>query len=677
MSPLKFHALPSKIKLKIPVIHKLAVIIVNYNVEHFLEQCLNSVRTALNNINAEVIIVDNNSIDSSVEMIKSKFPEYTIIENKCNAGFSKANNQAINVSSSEYILLLNPDTVVEEDSFLKVLKFMDEHPNAGGLGVRMVDGKGCFLPESKRGLPTPSVAFYKIFGLSKLFPSSKTFGQYHAGHLNEFEINETQILSGAFMLMRRKALEKVGLLDEAFFMYGEDIDLSWRIAKGGYKNYYFPETTIIHYKGESTKKSSVNYVFVFYNAMVIFARKHFSQQNARLFTLVIHIAIYLRASLAILSRFVKRITLPLIDVTILFFGLFAMTYQWKKIHIEFPENVLRIAIPGYLISWLTGIFLNGGSKFSFNLLKIVKGVLFSTLFILIIYALLPKEWQFSRLFIITGAFWIIFYFVLSRTYLHFAIGKRFNLFPSKLKRFAVVGDLEEVDRVKEIIRQSGTNSNVIFKVSPNEKRTNDFVGNLSQLDQIIHIHDIDEIVFCAKNIAAGEIIKWMTRIPSEHIDFKIAQPDSLSLIGSNSIDTAGDHYVLNVNSIGIKQNERKKRFMDFGLSSLMLFFSPMLIWRFKNKTLFIKNLFSVVLGKCSFVGYCLNEISDSAYLPKIRPGLLYPTDEFEVIDAQMIDKLNLIYARDYNLWKDITILSKAWSKLDRQITLQAFVQKEF
>src|SRR5690606_33508903 len=206
--------------------------------------------------------------------------------------------QAIHLSQGKYVLLLNPDTVVEEDTFEKVINFMDQHPDAGGLGVRMLDGKGKFLPESKRGLPTPMVAFYKIFGVSKLFPKSKKFGQYHLGHLSEFETNEVEILCGAFMLMRAEALEKVGLLDEAFFMYGEDIDLSYRIIKGGYKNYYFPETRIIHYKGESTKKSSVNYVFVFYRAMVIFAEKHFSQKHAKMFSFLINFAIYLRAGLA-------------------------------------------------------------------------------------------------------------------------------------------------------------------------------------------------------------------------------------------------------------------------------------------------------------------------------------------------------------------------------------------
>ena len=257
---------------------KLSVVIVNYNVKYFLEQCLHSVFKAGQGIAMEVFVVDNNSVDGSVQMIKEKFSQVILIENKDNKGFAKANNQAIDRSTSEYVLLLNPDTVVEENTFRQIIDFMDTHPDAGGLGVKMVDGKGHFLPESKRGLPTPAVAFYKIFGFSSLFPKSKTFGRYHLGFLDKNEIHEVEILSGAFMLLRKSVLDKIGLLDESFFMYGEDIDLSYRIIKAGYKNYYFPKTRIIHYKGESTKKSSVNYVFVFYNAMIIFARKHFSQK---------------------------------------------------------------------------------------------------------------------------------------------------------------------------------------------------------------------------------------------------------------------------------------------------------------------------------------------------------------------------------------------------------------
>ena len=237
---------------------KLSVVIVNYNVKFFLEHCLYSVQRAVADIDAEVFIVDNNSVDGSVQMLKSKFPDFTLIENKENVGFAKANNQAMRIAKGEYILLLNPDTVVEEDTFSKCIEFMDAHLDCGGLGVKMIDGHGKILKESKRGFPTPWASFCKMSGLTSLFPHSKRYAQYYMGHLSYEETNQVDILAGAYMMMRKECLDKVGLLDEDYFMYGEDIDLSYRITLGGYKNYYFPEAEIIHYKGESTKKASLN-----------------------------------------------------------------------------------------------------------------------------------------------------------------------------------------------------------------------------------------------------------------------------------------------------------------------------------------------------------------------------------------------------------------------------------
>ncbi|NBU03256.1 MAG: glycosyltransferase family 2 protein [Bacteroidetes bacterium] len=225
-----------------------------------------------------------------------------VLANKDNVGFSRANNQAIRESNSEYVLLLNPDTVLQEDSLLKCVAYMDARSEVGALGVRMIDGKGKFLPESKRGLPSPAVALYKMTGLSGLFPKSRIFGRYHLKYLSEHETHDVDVLSGAFMMMRSSALDQVGLLDEDYFMYGEDVDLSYRITLGGYKNVYFAGTTIIHYKGESTKRKSANYVKVFYNAMVLFAQKHYSSSMAGWFAFFIQMAIYLRAGLAFFAR---------------------------------------------------------------------------------------------------------------------------------------------------------------------------------------------------------------------------------------------------------------------------------------------------------------------------------------------------------------------------------------
>jgi len=644
---------------------KISVVIVNYNVEYFLEQCLNSVQKALENVPGEVFVVDNNSIDNSVEMVRQKFPDVHLIANKDNKGFSKANNQAMLIAKGEYVLLLNPDTVVEEDTFQQIVAFMDEHPDAGGLGVRMLDGKGKFLPESKRGLPTPAVAFYKIFGLSSIFPKSKRFGRYHLGYLSEFETNEIEIMSGAFMLMRKTVLDQVGLLDEAFFMYGEDIDLSYRIIQGGYKNYYFPDTRIIHYKGESTKKSSVNYVFVFYRAMVIFAEKHFSQKHARLFSLLINLAIYLRAGLAIMTRFIKRSALPVFDFAYIFAGLFLLTRYWQQEDIEFPQNVLKYAIPGYTLIWMLSIFYNSGYDLPMRLLRFLKGTLLGTLMILVIYALLPKDWQFSRLYILIGASWVISYYYLSRLFLHYSIGKRFKLFGAPNQKFIIVGSLEESRRVSSILRQTNSKIDSIALVSATDEKTGEQIGTISQLEQITFIHQIDEIIFCAKDTSAQTIIEWMSALGSLHLDFKIAQPDSLYLIGSNSIDTAGDLYVLNINEITRTIHVRNKRTLDFVLSLFFLMVSPFVIWKYENKGNWFRNMLSCLAGKSSFVGYFLPEKQNGQQLPSIKRGILTPFDAHKVSDPQLAGKLNLIYARDYKIWTDLEIIRKAWLKLDR------------
>ncbi|MBO7053990.1 MAG: glycosyltransferase family 2 protein [Bacteroidales bacterium] len=285
---------------------KLSVVIVNYNVKEELTFCLSSVQQALQDIEGEVFVVDNHSADGSCDVIKTLFPWVTLIENAENLGFARANNIAIKKSCGEYVLLLNPDTVVEQDTFSKMLAFMDEHDNCGGLGVKMLDAQGTFLPESKRGIPTPWVAFCKLFGLYKLFPKSEKCNRYYLSNIPQDLVAEVEILAGACMLLRKSVLDEVGLLDETYFLYGEDVDISYRILQAGYKNYYFPETSIIHLKGASTKKLEVKSVREFYRSMEIFCERHFTQYN-KLFLLFVKIGINVRMVFAMLGLFVRKL----------------------------------------------------------------------------------------------------------------------------------------------------------------------------------------------------------------------------------------------------------------------------------------------------------------------------------------------------------------------------------
>lgn len=253
---------------------QLSVIILNYNVRYFLEQCVLSVQQALEGIDSEVVVVDNNSTDDSCEMIRSRFPTIKLIENKENLGFPKGNNIGVSQANGEYICILNPDTVVAEDTFTKVLAFAKKQHDLGIVGVNLIDGTGKFLPESKRGIPTPWVAFTKIAGLYKIFPNSKYCNRYYAQHLQENQTGKVEILVGAFMVMKRDLYNEVGGFDEDCFMYSDDIDLSYMVLKKGKTNYYFPETTVIHYKGESTIKDE-KYMKRFQEAMNFFYKKHF------------------------------------------------------------------------------------------------------------------------------------------------------------------------------------------------------------------------------------------------------------------------------------------------------------------------------------------------------------------------------------------------------------------
>ncbi|MCD4698115.1 MAG: glycosyltransferase family 2 protein [Bacteroidales bacterium] len=653
---------------------KLSVIIVNYNVQYFLEQCLHSVRKAIKGMEAEVFVVDNDSVDGSVDMASKKFPEVTILQNQKNVGFSKANNQAIARARGEYILLLNPDTIVEEDTFVKVVEFMDNHEDGGGLGVKMVDGKGKFLPESKRGLPTPSVAFSKIFGLSKLFPKSRVFGKYHLGYLHNDETHEVDILSGAFMLIRKKVLEKTGYLDESFFMYGEDIDLSYRIIKAGYKNYYFSGTRIIHYKGESTKKSSVNYVVTFYNAMIIFAKKHFSSKNASLLSTLIHFAIYFRAAIAILNRFFTKAFMPLIDMVLLSGGVIGIKNYWEHNIIfpqggEYPIELVSVALPLYVFLWIFSVFMSGGYDKPIRLPKIFQGLFIATIIILTIYALLPEIYRFSRAIIVLGALWGLVSMVGIRIILHLFNFRNFKLGINQSRRYIIIGDKEEAERVADLLRKTVMDQAFIglVSISENKNKWEGFIGNISQVKDIINIYRIDEVIFCARDVPAQDIIDKMAELNVSQVDYKIAPPESLSIIGSQSINTSGDIFIIELNSISKVNNRRNKRFLDVVVSILLLLLSPVFFLIISKPIGFIINIFKVLACIKTWVGYQITGNTDEHKLPKIRPGVLNPTDILKgtSLSPETRDRLNLLYVRDYKIVNDLNIIFKAFRYLGR------------
>lgn len=649
---------------------KLSVIIVNYNVRHFLEQALLSVRKAGRGIGLEVWVVDNNSVDDSVAMVQEKFPEVHLIVNQHNPGFAIANNQAIRASSGEYVLLLNPDTVVEEDTFSKCIAFMDAHPDAGGLGVHMIDGAGKFLPESKRGFPTPWVAFCKTVGLSRLFPNSPTFNRYHLGYLDEKQIHRVDVLSGAFLFMRRSVLDQIGLLDEAFFMYGEDIDLSYRIVKAGYHNYYFPETNIIHYKGESTKKGSLNYVRAFYNAMIIFARKHFKGRGASSFIFMLQAAIYFRAALSLAGSLFRRIYLPLADAILIFGGLLFLKDFWASYHFHDPEyydtSIVYFNFPLYTLIWLAGIFFSGGYDRSARLRQIIRGLLFGTIVLAAIYGFLEMSYRSSRALILLGTVWALVATVGLRLLLHFLRFGNFRLDRQSIPRLVIIGSKAESKRVQEVLQQIGVQKNFIGTVAPANEANSDpfYLSNQYQLDEVKEVYKIDEIIFCSKDVPAERIMYWMSRL-GPRISYKTVPEESLSIIGSHSPNSVGELYTVDIYfAIDQPANRRNKRLIDLIFSVLFFILSPVLLLLRPRQTVkVISAIWHILLGKHTWVGYAPSP--SSTPLPDLKPGLFSPKDGLPSfpLNPQTIQRLNFLYAKDYHPTTDLEIIWKAiWYK---------------
>lgn len=618
---------------------QLSIVIVNYNVKYFLEQCLLSVQKAIEGLEAEVFVVDNASVDGSVEMLLEKFEWVHTIANHDNRGFSTANNQAIKISKGKYVLLLNPDTVVEEDCFRKCIDFADKADDFGSLGVKMIDGLGVFLPESKRGLPSPKVAFSKIFGLSKLFPNSPKFGKYHLSYLSKDENHEIDVLSGAFMFMAKEALDKVGLLDETFFMYGEDIDLSYRIQLGGFKNYYFSGTTIIHYKGESTKKGSINYVYVFYKAMVIFANKHFKHSYSRVFGFCIYSAIYFRMALSMVKRFVKTFTLPIadfaIDVAILL-GIIFLSH--KAIPDEVTTTTSLVLAGSYFVgSLLFGLFRQ---KDFFK--RWLKYILPAILIGFTVYSLLPESYRFGRLIIAIFAPLHLLALLATRFLSDTVFGTRY-LKNDALKKLLLIGSEQEIEE----IRKRYPLSKRFGQVSEITHLNNENIHQ--QLKNVVATEKPQEILFSSESFTASSIMKCMMLDLAGKPEIKIAPTGSNFVIGSNSIHSQGSVYTESDNFIGLKDNMRKKRALDIVVCLVLLLIFPLTLC-FKNTKLILRNSQSILRGKKTILGVSNQEQSQ---LPE---SIFTIAHAYDFSDKGLSEEYNFI--KDYKVEREIYLIAR-------------------
>lgn len=652
----------------------LSIIIVNYNVKYFVEQCLRSVLKASEGLETEIILVDNHSTEGSLPYLRGLFPGVHFIANDQNRGFGAANNQGAREARGKYLLLLNPDTVIPEDCFHKCIGFMDGHPDAGALGVRMVDGSGKFLPESKRSFPSPLVSFYKISGLSNLFPNSKIFARYHLGHLSEHENHQVEVLAGAFMCVRKTVWDEVKGFDEAFFMYGEDIDLSYRIRQAGYQNYYYPGTVILHFKGESTKKGSLNYVKMFYQAMSIFAKKHLHKGQAALFNVCIQMAIWFRAAIAAVNRLFDYVQMPLVDFFILLASLLLVNHVWEadiRPHQVYNDKLLSPPTLLYMLIMLITLYFSGAYDRLLQESSITKGVMAGTILVIAVNGLLPGPLKYSNGMIVIGGFADFAGLLLIRRLLRYLNLGNFEYSRKIMPNTLILGTREEAAEVRQLLQQAGIRQNLVGTVSPEHHPVShrDYLGNAGQITKLAEIYKAGEIILCTGRLSFKEIIAYITGL-NLPVSYRIHICGSHCIIGGANSRMDHHFYSLTDNfRIATAANRRNKRFLDIAFSGMMLVTFPLHAFFVKKYSIFLRNSWEVLRGRKTWIGYLPGDNPHQTGLPPLRPGVISPLKQLSdnEITPENRHQINLLYAKQYLLWEDILTMIKMYPRLGKDI----------
>lgn len=587
---------------------ELSIVIVNYNVKEFLTQCLDSIFKSQTQYNYEVIVVDNSSRDSGRDVICSTFEHITWIDNSENVGFGRANNQGFSRAKGVYTLILNPDTVLQEDTLEKCISYLLAHPEVGGLGIKGLDGSGQFLPESKRALPTPLVALWKITGLSAIFPKSSVFARYHLGHLSPEENHEVDILVGCFMMVPTQLLLSVGGFDPQYFMYGEDIDLSYELQKTGHKNIYFSDSQIIHYKGESTKRGSLNYVRMFYKAMVLFAKKQFTGSSAAAYSLLIYSGIYLRATLAIVARLGKSTFTPLLDAAVLFAVLNTIKSYWEQNHRfinggSYPDLYTYTIQGSYVLVWLFGLWLSGVYFKNNRPIVMVRSMIVTTLFIGFTYGLLPDELRFSRALLLLGALGGLSAMLGWRAVLSVLSGKPMFEGATKQPRILFFGSKYSKGALDDILHSSGIIPSFYWEEVPNFNN-DDW---LLKLQALVRLHRINELIVDVSEVSNTRLISILTSL-GEQTSVKSLMPEQKFIIGSDSSLTQGTTYRKSQQTAD-PQYLRQRRVFEITATFLVVSLAPMTLvcalatGRFSAWKLWIRYSGHIMTGEKSLIGY--------------------------------------------------------------------------
>ncbi|KAB2908270.1 MAG: glycosyltransferase [Ignavibacteriales bacterium] len=653
----------------------LSIIIVNYNVKEFIQNLLESIKSASKGITTEVIIVDNASDDGSIELIQQKYPWVKLLVNSRNLGFGKANNIGLRQATGRYILLLNPDTLVKEDTFEKMIAFFEATPDAGMAGCKLLNTDGSLQLACRRGFPGPWASFTKIMGLSALFPKSRWFAKYNLTYLDENQTYAVDAISGAFMMMTREAFEKTGEFDETFFMYGEDLDLCYRINKAGYKVYYVHTTEIIHYKGESTKRSDLNEVKVFYEAMHIFVKKYYS--GSWLLSLFLRSAIFFRELIAFMGK--RKLVFLAVLVDIIFYNLtmlFAveMYQRYRMPNWEIPQYGLPViyTVP-VLVHILTSVVLTVYRKDRLSVLRTI-GAVIAGFFVITSLTFFFKDYAFSRGVV------LILYFSLPVTLagwrvvakLWFKAGVTGGV--SFRKKAAIVGTGEEAVRLAQKLQKKKGGSRIAgligLKRSQTGERIEGFevIGSVDHIIRVIRERGIEEVIFTTGELSYNAIIGIVAACRKENVEFQITGGESDFMVSKSEVSLLNEIQLFEVNyNIGLPLHKVIKKTFDFLFALfILIFLFPFL---FAGRVIsgrksrfyeFISKFPQVLRGKVSIVGPKQEAAPGEPWLGKRGLTGFWFTD---IDEDENSSKPDIFYAKNQNIWLDLEIIGRTFNKL--------------
>ncbi len=650
---------------------KVTVIIVSYNVRGFLENLLASLRRSLVGIDSEIIVVDNFSDDDTVEFVRRGFPEVKLIENRTNVGFGKANNQGVKIASGEYLLIINPDAIVQEDTVKEMIDFMSKHPDAGAASCKVLNADGTLQKTCRRGFPTPWVAFTRISGLSSVFPKSKTFGQYNLTYLDPGQTHEVDAIGGSFMFVPRRVFTEVGGFDEAYFMYGEDIDLCYKIKMAGYKVYYTPQTTAIHFKGESTRRSGINQTYEFYRAMNVFVEKRYG--SGTLLSILLNAAIIVNRWALSFIKFLRKASPMALDFCISLLAVLAgELFRTHRLFVipAYGRPFVYLGPGLAFILFGSGFGIYGENKFSIRLSFL------STLLTFLLFSSLTyffKEFAFSRLIVLVACLimavvipgWRLIY------QLRTSVGT--SRHPVFGRRTLVVGtDDRAMELIKKIRGKISMGYEVVGIISEMQQLGNrllgiKIVGTLIDLPRIIREGKIDEVIFASGQISYSQMLQAISNVNKSGVSLKLV-PDTIDVIvGKTYVDGLADVPLVNIDyNINRTRNKIMKRIFDimFATVGTILLLPVLLTRRTGPVRRVLQKLPQVGKGKLSVVGR-------SEYYPqgneeifgKIGITGVVQLNRGQSLSDEEVEKLYVYYAKNQTIWLDLEIIAKSFLQL--------------